>query len=460
MLTILLVTSWLGTFTDTLTTWLARQPFPVVASIHRLEDQKEVYQYRGSDWISPASTWKIMAVASARRQLGSSFRYQTQVHHTGTILDGGLWGDLVIMASGDPTFGSQRFDSLEDPIQKLVKTLKSLGIQRIEGQIRLKNPQTIPNLPNSWVWGDIGNYYGAYPQVFNYRENQFSVYFSGGQTVGEPAKINSLYPQDPTWTIQNLVTTGPAQSGDQVMIYSASGSSTVYLTGTVPLRAQQFEVKGSVHSPWSLFRVLLKKALLDNGIDWQDTETANQSPERHLLTWESPTLFEIGKKCLAESINLYADALMQRAATSELSSPWTQMKDKLNTIWNPFPTPFWEDGSGLSAMNLVQASRFALYLCQIQGSSDPFPWIQWLPQLGKEGTVRSFQSADVPMYVKSGSIQQVRTYAGYFRAKDGRWYSFFMGAHPILPNQSKIVRQFFQSFFKKLPSIVSCPGSC
>lgn len=456
MLSIILLTTLLGISSDTITPWLARQPFPVVASIRRVDDLQEIFQYRGDQWISPASTWKIVAVATAQQRLGSSFRFQTPVTYSGTIQENNLWGDIIVEGTGDPTLGSARFSGV-DPIRKLVNSLKSLGIRRIEGQIRLKNSTSTPSIPDSWVYGDIGNYYGAAPHVFNYQENQFSIYFSGGKWIGDPAKIERITPKDPQWIIQNEVKTGSPASGDQVMIYSAPGGSTLNLQGTVPLKSQQFAVKGSIHHPWRLFTLALRTALAEAGIQWVEAETANNSPETFLLFWESPTVEEIGKRCLAESINLYADALIRRAASTDVRIPWKDIKLPVVATWANFPTPFWEDGSGLSPMNLLQASQFSLFLAKIP---QPKQWALWLPELGKEGTVRSFQPANMPIYVKSGSIQYVRTYAGYFQGRDGSWYTFFVGAHPIRPDQTKIVRQFFQSFFKKLPDSVSCPGSC
>lgn len=451
MVSLLLFPALFSSLTDSLTSWCAQQPFPVVASIRRVENQQEIFQYRGDQWISPASTWKILAVATAKQQLGAAFRFKTTVTHTGAIHDQDLWGDLVVEASGDPTFGSKQFPGLPDPIPKLVNTLKSLGIRRIEGQIRLKRPISRPQIPNTWLWGDMGNYYGAFPQAFNYLENQFSVYFTAGKSVGEPASIASIQPLDSTWTILNQVTTGPAQSGDQVIIYSAPGSTVVYLTGTVPLGTKKFEVKGSLHSPWSVFQQTLTRALHTAGIVWQPAEVSNHSPERPLITFESPSLQTMATRCLAESVNLYADALLYRAAGMDPGVPWDQVKTKILGQWTSFPTPFWEDGSGLSPLNLVQASTYSQFLASLPSQLQQPDWPQWLPQLGKDGTVRTFQPAERPIFVKSGSIQQTRTYAGYIKGQDGQWYVFFVGAHPLKTEQRAEARRFFQTFFKKLP---------
>lgn len=437
-------------FQDPITSWLTEQPFPVVVSVRRLDNGKEIFQHRGKEWISPASTWKLYSVAIAKQKLGPNYRFRTPITYTGSILNQTLHGDLVFESSGDPTLGSERFKDL-DPIRKLTSTLKSLGIRRIEGQIRWKNADQVAKIPDSWLWGDVGNYYGAVPHGFNFGENQFTVFFNSGEKVGSPSTVASIQPFSQEWKIMNLVTTGPKGSGDQVMIYSAPGQSTITLRGTVPLGSQRFAVKGSVHDPWALFTEQFILQLKNEGIEWIPSETPDHSPEQNVLVWESPTLEEIGKICLAESINLYADALLKKAWSPNDFAGWDELRNQVPA--SEIPSPFWADGSGLSPQNLVQPTQFTSYLNSLVEKENPKTWISWLPELGKSGTVRSFTQVEVPIYLKSGSIQYVRTYAGYFQSKTGVWHSFFVGAYPIAPNQRSQVRPFFQAFFQKLPHI-------
>jgi len=432
---------------DSIPQLIDQQAFPVAASIRRMDTGREVFQHRGTEWISPASTWKIVSVAFAKQKLGSAYRFQTPVYHTGSIQEKTLWGDLVIQGSGDPTLGSSRWPNL-DPIAQLISSLKSLGIRQIQGQIRLKNLNSFNQIPDSWTWGDMGNYYGAVPQVFNFEENKFTVYFQAGTKMGSPSSIVSIQPKSTTWTIENQVTTGPLGSGDQVLIYSAPGSRVITLRGTVPLGSQHFPVKGSIHDPFQVFQELLKSRLYREGIDWIPAETPDHSPENKLVVWESPTIQEIGEICLAESVNLFADALLKKAWSPVDFLSWDGLKSMIPST--ELPTPFWQDGSGLSSQTILQPTRFTEYLIQISRQNEPEGWISWLPQLGKSGTVKSFSPVGIPVYVKSGSIQGVRTYAGYFKSKRGIWYAFFVGAYPLAPDQSRPARNFFQTFFAQL----------
>jgi serine-type D-Ala-D-Ala carboxypeptidase/endopeptidase (penicillin-binding protein 4) len=56
----------------------------------------------------PASTAKLFSCAAMLMAFGSDHRFITTVHRNGEIgISGTLKGDLILRASGDPTFGSR-----------------------------------------------------------------------------------------------------------------------------------------------------------------------------------------------------------------------------------------------------------------------------------------------------------------------------------------------------------------
>ena len=68
-----------------------------------------VYEYNVHKLFAPASTTKLFSTACALDALGADHRFQTPVVRHGEINDQGeLKGDLILIASGDLSFGDGR----------------------------------------------------------------------------------------------------------------------------------------------------------------------------------------------------------------------------------------------------------------------------------------------------------------------------------------------------------------
>ena len=75
----------------------------------------------------PASTQKLYVAAVALNRLGADHRFVTDVRSTASVGVGGvLAGDLVLRASGDPSFGTAQLRSLADGIVRS-------GVRRVDG---------------------------------------------------------------------------------------------------------------------------------------------------------------------------------------------------------------------------------------------------------------------------------------------------------------------------------------
>ena len=53
----------------------------------------------------PGSTMKLYSVSTGLRLYGTHYRFRTPVYREGTVADGTLTGNLVLVGSGDLTFG-------------------------------------------------------------------------------------------------------------------------------------------------------------------------------------------------------------------------------------------------------------------------------------------------------------------------------------------------------------------
>src|SRR5262249_21282469 len=125
-----------------------------------LDDDKIVYSLRGQQLFTPGSTTKLLTEGTALALLGADYRFRTRVYRTGPISSNGtLEGDLILVASGDPTLsgriqldGSLAFEA-DDPtyagspdtkavpgdpllvIRQLAAQVSSRGIKQIQGRV-------------------------------------------------------------------------------------------------------------------------------------------------------------------------------------------------------------------------------------------------------------------------------------------------------------------------------------
>ena len=76
----------------------------------------------------PASTQKLYIAGAALSAMGPDARYSTDLFIDGRVSNGTLNGDLVLRASGDPTFGVTQLASL-------AASVKSYGITRVTGSL-------------------------------------------------------------------------------------------------------------------------------------------------------------------------------------------------------------------------------------------------------------------------------------------------------------------------------------
>src|SRR6476469_6081719 len=72
------------------------------------ESGKTVYEQNPDKLFLPASVTKLYTCATALAELGPDFRFETPVYRRGEVKDKVLDGDLILVASGDLTFGGRR----------------------------------------------------------------------------------------------------------------------------------------------------------------------------------------------------------------------------------------------------------------------------------------------------------------------------------------------------------------
>jgi len=409
-----------------------------------------VFEKNAQVGLAPASTQKIITSITAFELLGKDFRYKTQFGYQGVIAGRKLNGKLFMLPSGDPTLGSWRYESTKEAnvINRVVKRIMSLKIDSADFLLAIDDSHfEVNNIPDGWIWQDIGNYYGAGSYPLNWRENQYDIALRSGSNIGDDVEIAGIKPglYGPH-EIQPKLKSAAKGSGDNAYIYMPVGIAPAYIKGTIPVNEKQFTISGAMPNPVNEFQSRLLDTLERSGISgrYAPAATFNTGQEFAPITEKnatiihteySPTLDSIIYWFLKKSINLYGEALVKTLAYEKkgfgstdsgvaiIRKFWKEKgldPDELNMA----------DGSGLSPLNRVTTHAQVAAL-QFAKTRDWFPsFYDALPEYNG-------------MKMKSGTISDVKGFCGYHRSKEGKEYIFSFLVNNYNGRTSGVVNKMF-----------------
>ena len=126
--------------------------------------------YNSEKLFVPASIQKLFTTATALEVLPSNFSFVTRAFISGELdsISGIVNGNLLVTGSGDPSLESSYFTN-KSFIKELKEILSSRAIKGFSGSlILIDDDKDIYQVNSNWLWGDIGNYYGAGVSNFSF----------------------------------------------------------------------------------------------------------------------------------------------------------------------------------------------------------------------------------------------------------------------------------------------------
>src|SRR5688572_1799304 len=201
--------------------------------------------------LAPASTQKIITSVTAFELLGKDYRYKTEF---GTCIDFEKSVCFWINASGDPSIGSWRWEGTKEKIiMDSILTGVKKGNLKIEGVVLDVSGWNSEQIPDGWIWQDIGNYYGAGAGKFNWRENQFDLIMKSGGKIGDKVIIVQTEPKLYSYNLRSEVASAGKGSGDNAYIYIPSTDQGAIVRGTIPVGENRFGISGAIINPANQF---------------------------------------------------------------------------------------------------------------------------------------------------------------------------------------------------------------
>lgn len=422
---------------------------------------KPVFEKNSQVGLATASCLKLVTSAMSFEKLGSDFKYETKIRYTGTIKDDVLTGNVFITGSGDPTLGSWRWETtkMDKILDQVISIFKQKNISKINGRIFIDDMGMSRHdvVPGDWAWNDIGNYYGAPARTFNWNENQYDIFFKSDNERGSYTVVKKTTPELPGINWSNYVTAGAKGSGDQTLIYLPPFSTTGYITGTIPAGEDNFSVSGAMPDPTAVFVNDLRKKIKESGIVFNDSIIGmlnfwNQENRAAVHTDQlklnllgaiaSPSFDKMNFWFMRRSINLYGETFLRTQVTGDYTGIITYKKAR------EAAKAFWKergieesalniyDGSGLAPANRVTTAA----LVKVLQYAKTRPWFA------------SYYEA-FPVYndmkLKSGTIGDVKGFAGYHKARNGKEYiiaflvnNFDGSASSIVGKMYKVLDEF------------------
>lgn len=324
----------------------------------------------------PASVTKAVTAAAVTALRDSNECILTEVYATAPIdSEGIVWGNLVVVAAGDPT--------LDGSFPKEVAhKLKQLNVKEIQGRIVVDTLSRFKDssVPTGWERHDVAASYGRPLHAATYKRNAASKKIT--RTVKERKGRGKK-----RRTVSRKVTT----------------------TATVTnLR------------PDTTLRNDLRSALREAGIAVGGESGLGGKKQLNVLTHKSLRMADIIKTTMSRSDNLYAEGLLRRLAQGDTRAD--ALAEELDFLNDPDFTIHLDnvalyDGSGLSRDNRMTPLFLAEVLMRM--AADPnisATYMRLFPRCGREGTVRRLL-AGTPLAgrlaLKSGTMRDVVSYAGY-----------------------------------------------
>lgn len=412
-------------------------------------DQKTgelVYEHASDKLFAPASTTKLFSTACALDAFGADFRFKTPVVRRGDVnCQGELQGDLILIASGDLTFGGRTnadgtiaFANSDhtyangnpdaqlttpDPLaglNELARQVAAAGIKHIHGDVLIDDrmfdkAESTGSGPSKVT-----------PCVIN--DNLIDLVVTPTE-VGRPAKWTSR-PETDAIHIESKLTTVEQGKPVQVTIRDL-GHGRLTVTGQIPIGhkpvVRVHEVSDSASFARTLFIEALKRANVDVDEPTLGEAATHALPKPddvkalpQVAELTSPTFSESIKLILKVSHNLHASTLpllvAHKHGERSLSAGLKRQHAFLKQAGVDVDSISFGGAAGGARGDFVTPQAAVQLLTYMAKRPDFHAYHAALPRLGVDGTLVSNIAPDSPVrdkvQAKTGTLYSDNTMNG------------------------------------------------
>jgi len=425
---------------------LSHLPHPeTVASacVIDLQTGNVVMTHNGDRPLIPASTQKVISIATALLELGPDFSFTTTLATDGA--------NLYVIGDGDPGVGDPRLalthgEAVSDAFLRWTRKLQSVGIDRISGDLILDESIFERKIVHpTWDPADLGKWFAAPVGGLNFNDNCVDITVRPASRTGLPVLIEKT-PDVDVIHITNRCKTG--REGPPTL-HHPPGTFDYILKGGCKKKSSLQAV--AFPDPGLLFGETFRQALQREGVSItgnlrrarvRKTDGSLPSNLRVLARHQTP-LRDAITRAGKNSQNMFAEALLKRAGYARMlrvdeTEPIGSWLSGATAAYAMFERAgidrrglIVNDGSGLSRKNRITARQLAGLLAWSQKTPFGPDLHDSLARAGIDGSLRKrMKDTDGRVFAKTGTMHGVCALAGYV---DGRFAPRF--AFAILFNQ-------------------------
>ncbi|NTV09774.1 MAG: D-alanyl-D-alanine carboxypeptidase/D-alanyl-D-alanine-endopeptidase [Zoogloea sp.] len=380
--------------------------------------------------MNPASVMKLATSAAALEVLGPAYTWTTRLSAQKEAESGVLAGPLYLTGSGDPVLTTER-------LWLLLQDLRARGVKRIAGDV--VTDRSALRLPPY----DPGAFDGKPLRAYNAGADALTLDYNALRVrlLPGPAQVSAtIAPAVSGLAIANALQVAPGPCTDPLAGLNASaqpnGSTTrLVLTGSLPADCRApLDWELAPLPPARLLEGMFRSlwAELGGELDGRFIDGLAPPDAIVLAKTESPPLAAVLREMNKWSNNVIARLLLATLGANaepgadSVAAGGRAMLRSLAALGVPTDGMVIENGAGLSRRARISASQL--------GSLLRAAWQRrWMPELmaslpvaGVDGTARKRAlgtQAAGSAHVKTGSLDGVRTMAGYVLGQSGRRYA-------------------------------------
>lgn len=400
--------------------------------VESLDTGEVVLSWNDAEPRNPASVVKMLTTLVALDKLEPAYTWKTDVHFLGEVTDGVLDGDLLLKGHGDPYLVTERF-------WQLLRRIRQSGITTIKGDLLIDDS-----------YFDVGDYdpaaFDHEPlRAYNVAPNAMLTNFKVVRYTFEPDVANSRIKVQVDPSLDNLlivnrlrVANGSCRGYQRgITITPNEDVSRITFSGRFPSGCDSYSMDRTVLSHNEFTYGLFRSLWLESGGRFSGKWRNVAAPEglEPAFSFESLPLSDIITKVNKHSNNVMARQILYTLGAEAFGPPGTEAAGrKVVRQWLAdkgldFAELRLENGAGLSRDSRMTARHLADLLRYAYRSPYMPEYLSSLALAGVDGTLsRRFRNGVLTgmAHMKTGSLDNVSSIAGYFQARSGHRYIVVM----------------------------------
>lgn len=424
-------------------------------------DGAVLFEHNSARRFIPASNRKVAVTVAALHLLGPEFRWETGFHAGGEFRGGVVEGDLILSASGDPTFGPPFHPSWEAALDSMASTLERAGVRSVWGDLVVEASRwDTTSVPGSWMVEDLGEISGAPFAPFSLAGAELELELRPGDWPGAPVVVERRPGGEEGYLLNQLITlpepAGSAEGAGAVPFRAVHRPESTQLTlqGGVPVGAGR-TVRTALRDPMRESAHALLGALRARGIEVAGRVRIDAAPgdpaSVRCHAWSSPReegvirlpacpglpkiaelrsppLTEVAGAILGPSQNWMTEQLLRTLGAAlegegSLAAGLRAERRFVEEVAGLDPLEVTgRDGSGMSTQNLLSPRAVVRMYALAEGA---FWREEWLDALAAPGEAEStLENRLLPLAErfrgKTGTLTNVTSLSGVVETDSGR----------------------------------------